>query len=109
MLLRRKNVGKQNRDHQNLHVAAALREVFGDSDNEEHSEYSIQNQIDNEENVSGPGVDKEIDYDKELGPKNENSETKPKEKDVVPSLVVSTLHPLADPDNVCVISYLLKL
>ncbi|CAA3005388.1 Hypothetical predicted protein [Olea europaea subsp. europaea] len=106
---RSKKNGNQNYDHQNLHVATAIREVFGDSDDEVHAECTVQNQIDNEETVSRPGADKERNYEKKPGPKNVSYETKPKEKAAVPSLVVSTLHPPADPDNVCLISYLLEL
>ncbi|KAL2516068.1 Protein LEO1-like protein [Forsythia ovata] len=68
-----------NDDHQNLRVAAVIREVFGESDDEEQAEY----------------------YEKELRPEEENAVAKPEGKAAVPSLVleVSTRHPPADPDN----------
>ncbi|KAL2493044.1 Protein LEO1-like protein [Abeliophyllum distichum] len=80
-----------NDDHQKLRVAAVIREVFGESDDEEQAKYTVQNQINDEETRY---------YEKE-----ENAVAKPEGKAAVPSLVleVSTRHPPADPDNMRIV------
>ncbi|KAL2539765.1 Protein LEO1-like protein [Abeliophyllum distichum] len=110
--------GDRKDNHQNLRLAAAIRDVFGDSDDEDQAGYTVQNQIDDKETrpVAGkkryyekerrPGnilADEEVQYE----PEKENAEAKPEKKVAVPSLVlkVSKRHPPADPDN----TYLVRL
>ncbi|KAI5648287.1 hypothetical protein M9H77_34292 [Catharanthus roseus] len=89
-------------DTQLLHSAPEIRDVFGDSDDEEPAEYDVQNQIEEEraeyESNRSP-VEEEGSYDKELKPEDmladeegqydseeEHAEAKLREKPVGPPL-----------------------
>lgn len=88
----------QEKDDANFsHSAPEIRDVFGDSDDEEPAEYEVQNQIEEESNRSP--VEEEGSYDKELKPEDmladeeaqydseeEHAEAKLKEKPVGPPL-----------------------
>lgn len=44
--------GDEKEDDQFMQSAPEIRDVFGDSDDEEQAEYKVQNQIEEDENVS---------------------------------------------------------
>ncbi|XP_027125687.2 protein LEO1 homolog [Coffea arabica] len=89
----------QERDEAHISLSAPeIRDVFGDSDDEEPVEYGVQNQIEDEANRF-PMEEDEEDYDKELKPEDmladeeghyeseeEHPEAKPREKPVGPPL-----------------------
>ncbi|PIN03742.1 hypothetical protein CDL12_23727 [Handroanthus impetiginosus] len=89
--------GDEKDEDQLLHSAPEIRDVFGDSDDEEQAEYKVQNQIEEDEKRSP--MDEEANYEKELRPEDmipdedapyysedEHIEAKPKEKPVGPPL-----------------------
>ncbi|XP_022853331.1 protein LEO1 homolog [Olea europaea var. sylvestris] len=101
----------KNEDHL-LHSAPEIRDVFGDSDDEEQEEYAVQNQIEDENRSP---VDEEETFEKELRPEDmildedapyesdeEHAEARPKEKPVGPplELEIPLRRPPADPDKV---------
>ncbi|CAA3023215.1 LEO1 homolog isoform X1 [Olea europaea subsp. europaea] len=100
----------KNEDHL-LHSAPEIRDVFGDSDDEEQEEYAVQNQIEDENRSP---VDEEETFEKELRPEDmildedapyeseeEHAEARPKEKPVGPplELEIPLRRPPADPDK----------
>ncbi|CAA3016340.1 LEO1 homolog isoform X1 [Olea europaea subsp. europaea] len=102
---------EKNEDHL-LYSAPEIRDVFGDSDDEEQEEYAVQNQIEEDENRSLP--DEEDNFEKGLRPEDmipdedapyeseeEHTEARPKEKPVGPplELEIPLRHPPADPDK----------
>ncbi|PIN02487.1 hypothetical protein CDL12_25001 [Handroanthus impetiginosus] len=104
-------------ENQLLHSAAEIRDVFGDSDDEEQAEYKVQNQIEEDENRSP--MDEEANYEKELRPEgmipdedapcyseDEHIEAKPKEKPVGPprELEIPLCPPPAESNKVCFLS-----
>ncbi|KAL2465171.1 Protein LEO1-like protein [Abeliophyllum distichum] len=104
--------GDEKNEDQLLHSAPEIRDVFGDSDDEEQEEYAVQHQIDEDENRSP--VDEEENFEKELRPEDmipdedapyeseeEQAEARLKEKPVGPplELEIPLRHPPADPDK----------
>ncbi|XP_057951709.1 protein LEO1 homolog [Malania oleifera] len=94
------------------HSAAEIRDVFGDSDDEEPAGYAVQNEIEGDSNRSP--IEEEVSYEKHLRPEDmlvdeyaqyeseeENIEAKPKEKPVGPPLVleIPLRPPPAHPDK----------
>ncbi|KZV21701.1 hypothetical protein F511_02859 [Dorcoceras hygrometricum] len=94
-----------------LHSAPEIRDVFGDSDDEEQAEYESQNQI--EEGKQSP-MDEEENYEGELRPEDmipdedapydseeEHTDAKSKEKPVGPplELEIPLCHPPAESDK----------
>ncbi|XP_075519452.1 protein LEO1 homolog isoform X1 [Primulina tabacum] len=94
-----------------LHSAPEIRDVFGDSDDEEQAEYEVRNQI--EEGNQSP-VDEDVTYEGKLRPEDmipdedapydseeEHSDAKPKEKPVGPplELEIPLRHPPAESDK----------
>ncbi|KAJ8752729.1 hypothetical protein K2173_007039 [Erythroxylum novogranatense] len=87
------------KDHGHIsHSAAEIRDVFGDSDDEEEAAYTVQNDIDQDMNRSP--IEEEGSYEKNLRPEDiladedaqyeseEDVEVKPKEKPVGPPLEI---------------------
>ncbi|KAK9278642.1 hypothetical protein L1049_028215 [Liquidambar formosana] len=96
-----------------LHSAAEIRDVFGDSDDEEPAEYAVRNNIEEDSNRS-PMEEEEGSYGKNLRPEDmlpdedgqydseeEHLEAKPKEKPVGPplELEIPLRPPPAHPDK----------
>ncbi|KAL2516067.1 Uncharacterized protein Fot_30038 [Forsythia ovata] len=103
--------GDRNDDNRISHIAAVIRDIFGEFDDEEQAEHTVQNQIEDEEKKSL--VDEERDFEKELMPEDivpdegvpykpeeEYAEAESEEKDGL-SLVleIPSHHPLADPNK----------
>ncbi|KAI3463907.1 hypothetical protein Pfo_020570 [Paulownia fortunei] len=89
--------GYEKDEDQFLNSAPEIRDVFGDSDDEEQAEYEARNQIEEDENQSP--MDEERNYEKELRPEDiipdeeapydseeEHTEAKLKEKPTGPPL-----------------------
>ncbi|KAL0416026.1 UNVERIFIED_CONTAM: protein LEO1 [Sesamum latifolium] len=91
-----RSIGEEKEEDQFLQSAPEIRDVFGDSDDEEQAEYEVQNQIEDENRSP---MDEEGNYEKELRPEDmipdedapydseeERIEAKIKEKPVGPPL-----------------------
>ncbi|KAL7114952.1 hypothetical protein ACP275_04G153600 [Erythranthe tilingii] len=98
--------GDEKDEDQFLNSAPEIRDVFGDSDDEDQAEYEAQNQVEEDENQSP--VDEERNYEKELRPEDiihdedgpyyseeEQAEAKLKEKPTGPPLELEI--PLCQP------------
>ncbi|XP_075516586.1 protein LEO1 homolog [Primulina tabacum] len=105
-----RSLGDEKSD-QFLHSAPEIRDVFGDSEDEEQAEYEVRNQI--EEGNLSP-VDEEENYEGELRPEDmipdedapydseeDHTDAKPKEKPVGPALEleIPLRHPPAESDK----------
>ncbi|KAK4437005.1 protein LEO1 [Sesamum alatum] len=91
-----RSIGEEKEEDQFLQSAPEIRDVFGDSDDEEQAEYEVQNQIEDEHRSP---MDEEGNYEKELRPEDmipdedapydseeERFEAKTKEKPTGPPL-----------------------
>ncbi|KAL0342458.1 UNVERIFIED_CONTAM: protein LEO1 [Sesamum calycinum] len=100
-----RSIGEEKEEDQLLQSAPEIRDVFGDSDEEEQAEYEVQNQIEDENRSP---MDEEGNYEKELRPEDmipdedapydseeERIEAKIKEKPVGPPLELEV--PLCPP------------
>ncbi|KAK4395825.1 protein LEO1 [Sesamum angolense] len=107
-----RSIGEEKEEDQLLQSAPEIRDVFGDSDEEEQAEYEVQNQIEDENRSP---MDEEGNYEKELRPEDmipdedapydseeERIEAKIKEKPVGPplELEVPLCPPPAESDKV---------
>ncbi|KAA8542538.1 hypothetical protein F0562_023690 [Nyssa sinensis] len=108
-----RSTGEEKDDINVLHSAPEIRDVFGDSDDEEPAEYAVQNHIE-EDSIRSP-LEDEGSYGKDLRPEDilpdedaqyqseeEDIEGRPKEKPVGPplELEIPLRPPPAHPDKV---------
>ncbi|KAG6753956.1 hypothetical protein POTOM_041964 [Populus tomentosa] len=106
---------------QNAQSAPAIRDVFGDSEDEEEDAYAVRNDIEQDSNRSP--MEEEESYEKNLRPEDmladedaqyeseeENREAKPKEKPLGPPLEIEMpfCQPPADPKKSWGVSFLLE-
>lgn len=107
-----RSLGEEKDQTHNSHSVAEIRDVFGESDDEEAAEYAVDNDI--EQNSIRSPMEEEGSYEKNLRPEDilpdedaqygseeENVEIKSKEKPVGPPLVleVPLRRPPAHPDK----------
>lgn len=95
--------GDRKDDNRISHIAAVIRDIFGEFDDEEQAEYTVQKQIEDEEKKAL--VEEERDFRKELKHEDivpdgvqEYAEVEQEKKDgLSPVLEIPVHHPLADP------------
>ncbi|CAA3001087.1 LEO1 homolog isoform X2 [Olea europaea subsp. europaea] len=102
--------GDRKDDDQISHIAAVIRDIFGELDDEEQVDYTVQNQIEDKE--KNALVDEERNFQKELldgvpyKPEEQYAEAEQKENDGLSTVLeIPVHHPLADPYKM----YMIKL
>ncbi|CAI9753829.1 unnamed protein product [Fraxinus pennsylvanica] len=111
--------GYRKDDNRISHIAAVICDIFGEFDDEEQAEYTVQNQSEDKEKKAL--VDERRDFWKnsrpedivpdgaQYKPEEEYTEVEQEKKDgLSPVLEIPVHHPLADPSKVCLISYFLE-